>query len=129
MALAYGTSRRRIMWLPVWRLKMNPARSNAARTSRPERSVGSLATCQSLGLWSLDFNQLFAGFGGNRIARVPAILHVKLDRFTNIFQRFSAIIALADASRQRRYAGDVATIFFLLQYDRIAHVGSPMDGL
>jgi hypothetical protein len=32
------------MWLPAWRRKMNPARSRAVRTSRPDRSVGSLAT-------------------------------------------------------------------------------------
>src|SRR5437764_11226115 len=112
------------MWLPLWRRKMNPARSRAARAARPERSVGSLSTWrrrQRLSLRSLDFDEFFACFGGDRIPSVAAVLHVKPNGFTDIVQRFSAGVSLADTSGQRRHARDVSAIFFLFQNDRVTH--------
>jgi len=51
--------------------------------------------------------------GGNRIAGLAAVLDVKLYGFTDVAKRFGAVVPLADASGQRRHAGDVAAIFFL----------------
>src|SRR5215211_5051825 len=105
------------MWLPDWRRKTKPARSRAARTSRPDRSVGSLATWQaSRSRFSsgLDLDELLACFGGDRIASVPAVLDVKLDGFADVVQRFGAGVALADASGQSWNANDIAAIVFLL---------------
>src|SRR5690242_20637463 len=101
------------MWLPLWRRKMNPARSSAARTSRPDRPVGSLATCsQSLRLRGVDFDKLLAGLGRNRITGVAAILDVQLNRLADVGQRLGAVVPLAHAPRQRRHARDIASIFF-----------------
>src|SRR5215471_18349619 len=115
------------MWLPVWRRKTNPARSRAARTSRPDTSVGNVANGRFqaagklFGSRSLDFDELLACFGRNRIAGCAAVLDVKLNGFTDVGQRLRAGIALADASRQRRHAYDISPIFFLFQNDRIPH--------
>jgi hypothetical protein len=57
---------------------------------------------------------------GHGIAGVAAVLDIKRDSFLDIFQRFGARVALAHASRQRRHAGYIAAILFLLQNDRVA---------
>ena len=59
--------------------------------------------------------------GRNRIAGIAAVLNVKLNGFTYVAQRFRAVVSLADASGQRRDAGNVASVFFLFQNDRITH--------
>jgi len=51
------------------------------------------------------------------IAGVAAILDVKLNGFADVGQSLGAIISLTDAPRQSRYAGNVATVFFLFQDD------------
>src|SRR6516225_5853121 len=107
---------------------MNPACSSAARTSRPDRSVGSLDKFQpskSASLRSLDFDKLLACFRGDRIASVAAVLDVKLNGFTDVVQRFGAGTALADAAGQCRHIGDVSSILFLLQNDRVPHCTLP----
>src|SRR5579864_37996 len=119
------------MWLPAWRRNTKPARSRAARTSRPDRSVGSLATTrrrQRPPSRRLDLDEFLARLGRHGIAGVTAVLDIKRDRFPDIFQRFSACVALAHASRQRRHAGHIATILFPLQNDRVAHRSLPMGG-
>jgi hypothetical protein len=72
-------------------------------------------------LCGLDFNELLARLGGDGIARVAAVLDVKLDGFTDVVQGFGAGVALADASRQSRHAGDIPAVFFLFQNDCITH--------
>src|SRR5580704_7824953 len=119
------------MWLPAWRRNTNPTRSRAARTSRPDRSVGSLATwCRGQRPPSrcLDLDELLACLGGHGVASVAAVLDIKRDSFLDIFQRFGTRVALAHASWQRRHAGHIATILFPLQNDRVAHRNLPMGG-
>src|SRR5450631_2772300 len=108
--LACGSSRRRIMWLPLWRRNMKPARSRAALTSRPERSIGSLATTTPLQLRGLDFDEFLADLSWDRIPSVAAVLDVKLNSLADIGKRFSAAVTLADTSCQRWDAGDVAAV-------------------
>src|SRR5262249_24575421 len=109
----------------------NPARSNAARTSRPDRSVGSLAmrgfpaAMPNVRLRGLDFHKLLTCLGGDGIAGIATILDVKLNGFTDVVQSFGARVALADASGQRRNANDVPTIFFPFQNDRVTHWSKP----
>ena len=115
------------MWLPVWRRKTNPARSRAARTSRPDTSVGNVANGRFqaagklFGSRSLDFDELLACFGRNRIAGCAAVLDVKLNGFTDVVQRFGTSVALTDTSGQRRDAGNISAIFLLFQDDRVTH--------
>src|SRR5580704_10682876 len=117
------------MWLPAWRRNTNPTRSRAARTSRPDRSVGSLATlCRGQRSLSrcLDLDEFLARLGGHGIAGVAAVLDIKRDSFLDIFQRFGTRVPLAHASRQRRHAGYITTIVFPLQNNRIAHRNLPI---
>jgi hypothetical protein len=72
-------------------------------------------------LGGLDLDELLACFSGNLIAGVAAVFNVKLDSFTDVFQRLSATITLTYASGQCGDTGDVAAIFFLLQNNRITH--------
>src|ERR1700722_19610040 len=114
------------MWLPFWRRKTNPMRSRAARTSRPDRSMGSLATWrprdgQGVRLHGLDFDELLACLNRDGIASVTAVLDIKFNRFTDVVQRFGAVVALTDASGQCRHARDVTAIFFLFQNHRVTH--------
>ncbi len=113
-----------LAWLPVWRRNTKPARWRAARTSLPERSVGSLAMQWIPTLCGLDFNKLFADLGGNRVACVATILDVQLDRFADIRKGFLPRVALGDASGQSRDADDVTAIGFLFQdYSVTNHTG------
>src|SRR5580700_9370861 len=112
------------MWLPAWRRNTNPTRSSVVRTSRPDRSVGSLATLccgQRPPSRCLDLDELLARLGGHGIAGVATVLDIKRDSFLDIFQRFGPRVALAHASRQCRHAGHIATILFPLQNHRVAH--------
>jgi len=88
-----GLVRRKIMWLPFWRTNVNPALSNAARTLRPDRSVGSLATSTGF-----DLYELFACFCRNRLSGVAKGFNVELDRFANIGHGFTARVTLAVAA-------------------------------
>jgi hypothetical protein len=92
------------------------------RTNLPTRQVDrKLGHVLRFSLRSLDLDELLAGFGRNRVAGVAAVLQVKLDRLTDVSQRFGPGIALADASRHGRDAGDIATVCFLFQDDRVPH--------
>jgi hypothetical protein len=78
-------------------------------------------------LCCLDLDELLTCLRGHWIASIAAILNVKLDGFPDVVQRFRAVVTLADTSWQRRYAGDISAILFLLQNDGITHWTSP-DG-
>src|SRR5581483_532457 len=76
-------------------------------------------------LGGLDLDEFLSRFGRHGIARFAAVLDIKVDRLPNVLQRLVAIIALADASRQRRDAGDVPAVRFLFQDHRVAHRIAP----
>ena len=78
-----------------------------------QQAAGSSFDCQLPEAASTSTNSP-ARFGRDRIAGVTAVLHVKLDGFSDIVQRLVASIALADTSRQSRHADNVTAIFFLL---------------
>jgi hypothetical protein len=113
---AAGLLRRKIMWLPFRRTNVNPARSKAARTLRPDRSVGSLATSTGF-----DFYELFACFCGNRLASVTKDLDMELDRFADIGHGLIARVTLAVAAGQGRHASGKAAVVFLFQDNRVTH--------
>src|SRR6266436_5378432 len=78
----YGSPRRRIIWLPVWRRNTKPARSRAARTWRPDKPVEAWPRFprQSLSrLHGFHLDELFAGLGRDRIACIAAVLDVELN--------------------------------------------------
>src|SRR5262249_234698 len=86
--------------------------------------VGSLGTWhgrQSLSSRGLDFDELLACFGGNRIAGVAAVRDVKRNGFTDIVQRFGTGVPLADASRPPPHPPPLSPRFFLFQNDRVTH--------
>ena len=62
----------------------------------------------------IDFNKFLTRFRRDRIARITAVFHIKIDCLTDIAQPFVSIIALADAPRQCGDAGDISAVWFLL---------------
>jgi hypothetical protein len=82
------------MWLPARRRKTKPARSKAVRSSRPRDRSEAWPLCG----FYLD---IFAAIlDRNWVAGFTAILDIEFNRFPDIGERFVAIIAVANASRQ-----------------------------
>jgi hypothetical protein len=67
--------------------------------------------------------------GSRQLTRLDPAAGVVLRAVVHQQQRLGAVVPLADASGQRRHAGDIAAIFFLFQNDRVTHGGSPGGSL
>jgi hypothetical protein len=99
---------------------LDPAIHAAAKFSKGLEAISIVASAWMRGS-SPRMTKERIVLGGYGIAGVAAVLDIKRDSFTDIFQRFGTLVALAHASRQRQHAGRLATVLFLLQNDRVAH--------
>jgi len=92
-------------------------------TRKVRRQFGHELRSSPLGCFDID--EFSADLGRNRISCFTAILDVQLNCLADVGERFSAVVALTDASRKRWDDRDVAAVLFLFQDDCVAHSPFP----
>jgi hypothetical protein len=72
-------------------------------------------------LCGFDLDEFLAGFGGDRITGIAAILQIELNGLADVGQGFGPRVALTDTPGQSRNANHVSPVGFPLQDNRVAH--------